>query len=227
LPILRSPSALLATAALAIGALIALMPRIQPHVEAFRAWVETLGLWGPLVFIAGYALAIVALIPGSLLTLSAGAIFGLGPGTLYVFTGASLGACAAFLIARHLARGAVERRLAGNRRFAAIDRAIARQGRKIAFLLRLSPVFPFTLLNYALGLTRVRLRDYALACTGILPGTSAYVYLGSLAVLESDAGSHWLQRALYVLGLGATVAVIVVITRTARRALAQATRDDV
>ena len=183
----------------------------------------TLGFWGPLVFIVGYATAVVAFVPGSILTLGAGAIFGLGPGTLYVFAAASIGACSAFLISRYLARKPIERKLEGNQKFDAIDRAIAGEGLKITFLLRLSPVFPFTFLNYALGLTRVRFVDYAIACLGMLPGTMAYVYLGSLAALGTDGGGSRIQQALYVVGLIATFAVTIVITRAARRALAQAT----
>jgi uncharacterized membrane protein YdjX (TVP38/TMEM64 family) len=123
----------------------------------------------------------VAFVPASLLTLAAGAIFGIPAGTLYVFVAATVGSCLAFLVSRYLARVAVERRIEGNPKFAAIDRAVGRQGRRIVFLLRLSPVFPFNLLNYALGLTRVRFVDYAVAAVGMLPGTLLYVYLGKVA----------------------------------------------
>src|SRR6185503_6399832 len=136
--------------------------------------------------------------------------------------GATLGACAAFLVARYLARGAVERRLVDYPRFAAIDRAVAREGRKIVFLLRLSPIFPFSLLNYALGLTRVRFADYAVASLGMLPGTLLYVYygkvLGDVAQVAAGAelGNQAPRDAAYwtVLGLGllATVAVTFVVT---------------
>ena len=194
--------------------------------EAARR-IEGLGAWAPLVFVLAYALAAVALLPGSVLTLAGGAIFGLWRGVLYVFAGATLGACAAFLVARYLARAAVERRLARHPRFAAVDRAVAREGRKIVFLLRLSPVFPFNLLNYALGLTRVSFTDYAIASLGMLPGTILYVYygkvLGDVARVAAGAGSrrdagYWTVLAL---GLLATVAVTFVVTRTARRALTE------
>src|SRR5512134_2247807 len=169
-PARRSPLRLLLLVVLLAGLVLAgreaagLLPR-------FAAWVESLGVWGPVVFVLGYIVATVAFVPGSLLTLGAGAIFGLVQGTALVLAGATLGASAAFLVSRYLARDAVERRLAGNARFAAIDRAVGAQGRKIVLLLRLSPVFPFNLLNYALGLTRVSLADYALAAFGMLPGT--------------------------------------------------------
>lgn len=205
--------------------------QIGRGIPRFATWVESLGVWGPLVFIAGYAIATVALVPGSLLTLAAGAIFGLGWGTLYVFVGATLGACLAFLVARHLARGAVERRLRGDARFAAVDAAVGREGLKIVTLLRLAPIFPFNLLNYGLGLTKVRFRDYALACFGMLPATFLYVYygraLGSLAAvaggveLEKGTG-YWLTFAL---GLAAAAAVTVYVTRLARRALAEVVGD--
>ncbi len=118
------------------------------YLPQFAEWVDGLGFWGPLVFIVGYAIATVAFVPGSLLTLAAGAIFGLVQGTAYVFVAATLGSTAAFLVSRYLARAPIERRLADNARFSAIDRAVAREGRKIVLLLRLSPVFPFVLLNY-------------------------------------------------------------------------------
>lgn len=199
------------------------------YVPKFAAWVDGLGIWGPLVFMAGYAAATVAFVPASALTLAAGAIFGLVAGVVYVFIAASIGACLAFMVSRNFARAAVEKRVAGDRRFAAIDRAVGAQGRKIVFLLRLSPVFPFNLLNYALGLTKVSFFDYALACTGMLPGTILYVYLGfvggGLAAVAADSsaatgsGTYIVQ----VLGLIATVVVTVMVTRTARKALQEAT----
>ena len=196
------------------------------QVPRFAAWVDGLGVWGALVFVVGYAVAAVALVPGSLLTLAAGAIFGLARGTVLVLAGATLGASAAFLIARYLARGPVERRLAANPRFATLDRAVGREGRKIVFLLRLSPVVPFNLLNYALGLTRVRFVDYLVACLGMLPGTFLYVYYGKLlGTVAAAAGGAEVERGVEYwlflgLGVAATVAVTAVITRRARQALA-------
>ncbi len=227
-PARRLPLAKLALGLAALAGLLWLGRSLGAELPRFAAWVEGLGALGPLVFVLGYALAVVAFAPGSVLTLAAGAIFGLAKGTLYVFVAATLGASAAFLVARHLARGAVERRLAGNARFAAIDRAVGEQGRKIVFLLRLSPVFPFNLLNYALGLTRVRFADYFVACAGMLPGTLLYVYYGKLAGdVAQLAGGAGAQRgagdwAVLLLGLAATVAVTTVVTRAARAALREA-----
>lgn len=198
-------------------------------VLGFAEWVEGLGAIGPLVFIAGYAAATVAFVPGSILTLAAGAIFGLGAGALWVFLGALLGSTAAFLVSRHGARSFVEQRLEGDARFAAIDRAIAREGRRIVFLLRLSPAFPYNLLNYALGLTSIGLRDYIIAAVGMVPATILYVYYGTIAgeVAAVASGAGVQRDAAYYatlgIGLVATVVVTALVTRTARRALNQAT----
>ncbi len=200
------------------------------YVPRFAQWVEGLGVWGPIVFILGYAVAAVAFIPGSLLTLASGAIFGLAKGTVYTFIGATLGASAAFLVARYGARGAIERRIAGNPKFAAIDKAVGREGFKIVALLRLSPVFPFNLLNYALGLTKVSFWQYAAASIAMLPGTLLYVYYGkaagSLAALAGGAGGAETEKGAgswVVLGLGlvATIVVTTFVTRLAGKALRQ------
>jgi uncharacterized membrane protein YdjX (TVP38/TMEM64 family) len=235
---MRAGSAVIPTTSVAIRLLLGLAllvalvvagRRAAALIPAFSAWVDGLGIWGPVAFVAGYVLATVALVPGSLLTLAAGALFGLAKGTLLVLVAATLGASLAFLVARHLARGFVERRLAGNQRFAAIDRAVGVEGRKIVLLLRLSPLFPFNLLNYALGLTQVRFRDYLVASVGMLPGTLLYVYYGKVAgdvarlagggAVHRDAGYY----AMLGLGLAATVVVTTVVTRSARRALREAT----
>lgn len=195
-------------------------------IPRFAAWVQSLGFWGPLVFVLGYAAATVAFLPGSLLTLAAGAIFGLAEGTLYAFLGATLGATCSFLVARYLARNAVERRLAKHPRFAAIDRAVAGAGFKIVALLRLSPVFPFNLLNYALGLTRVRFLHYLAASVAMLPGTLLYVYYGKAAgnlaaALGGGAATHKGPEGWIALGVGlaATVVVTTFIARLAGKAL--------
>lgn len=191
--------------------------------------LQALGVWAAAAFIAIYAVATVAFVPGSLLTLAGGALFGLGRGTLYVLMGATLGAGAAFLIARHAARGFVERRLARDARLEAIDRAIAREGRKIVLLLRLSPVFPFVALNYSLGLTRIRFLDYLLASAiGMVPGTLLYVYSGKVAGEVALAAGGVAQRgvAYYVflaVGLLATIVATAFVTRLARKALREAT----
>jgi uncharacterized membrane protein YdjX (TVP38/TMEM64 family) len=198
--------------------------------ELFRdalAWISGLGPLGPIMFIGLYIVACVLLLPGAILTLGAGAIFGFVQGAVAASVGATLGATCAFLIGRYLARDWVARRVAGNPRFAAMDEAVAREGWKIVLLTRLSPVFPFNVLNYAFGLTRVGLRDYFLASwLGMIPGMFMYVYLGSLAGLGAGNRQRGLgEWSLYGLGLVATVAVTVFITRLAREALAKKIRE--
>lgn len=215
-------------AGLAIGALVWLARVAGDQLPVFAAWVEGLGFWGPAAFMLVYAAGVALWIPGSLLTLAAGAIFDLLPGTVYVFVAATSGSCVAFLVARYVARGAVERRLARSERFEAIDRAIGSQGFKIVFLLRLSPAFPFTPLNYLLGLSCVRFRDYLLASFGMLPATVLYVYYGKIAGdVAQLAGGAAPERglagwALLALGLAATCAVTLIVTRAARTALKDA-----
>ncbi len=190
-------------------------------------WIDGLGFAGGLAFMAIYIVATVAFLPGSILTLGAGVIFGIAMGSVYVFVGATLGAIAAFLVGRYLARGWVSQKIAGNQSFNAIDQAVAEEGFKIVLLTRLSPVFPFNLLNYAFGITGVRLKDYALGSIGMIPGTIMYVYIGSLAGdlarigSESQAANPAAQWTIRILGLIATVAVTVYVTRVARQALAQ------
>lgn len=227
----RLPVAKISIGLAALLALIWLGREAGGYVPRFAEWVEGLGAWGSAVFVVGYAVAVVAFVPGSLLTLAAGAIFGLLEGTALVLAGATLGSTAAFLLSRTAARDAVARGVEGDRRFAAIDRAIERQGRRIVFLLRLSPIFPFNLLNYALGLTRVRLADYVVASIGMLPGTLLYVYSGKVAgELASLAGDPAVSRgpgyyAVVGLGFAATAIVTVLVTRAARRALKEATGE--
>jgi uncharacterized membrane protein YdjX (TVP38/TMEM64 family) len=196
-------------------------------VPGFVNWVQGLGWWGPAMFIVGYTVATVALVPGTVLTLAAGAIFGIGWGFLWVLTGATLGAISAFLVSRYLARGLVERHLL-DERFRALDAAIGEEGFKIVALLRLSPVFPFNVLNYGLGLTRVRFRDYALACVAMAPGTLLYVYYGRVAGDLAGAAAGTAQRGIEYwlflgLGLAATVVVTMFVTRVARRTLREST----
>jgi uncharacterized membrane protein YdjX (TVP38/TMEM64 family) len=213
---------LYATAGIAI-LLAAKYFHVQDLLKATLDWIGKLGPWGPVIFVGIYIVATVFFIPGSVLTVGVGAAFGVVLGSVCVSISATLGATAAFLVRRYLARDAVARKVERNERFAAIDRAVAEEGWKIVFLTRLSPVFPFTLLNYAFGLTRVRLSHYALASwIGMMPGTVMYVYLGSLV----NVGTGHRQRtvgewALYGVGLLATIAVTVLVTRLARKALAK------
>ncbi len=196
-------------------------------LEAFNERVVGLGVAGMVLFALLYAAATVLMVPGSLLTLASGAAFGLLPGFVTVLCGATLGAAAAFLVSRHLARKRVELWIQRKPSFVAVDRAVAREGWKIVFLTRLSPVFPFNFQNYAYGLTSISFGQYVVASwIGMIPGTFLYVYLGTLgrSGLEaaSGGGVETVRLALQGVGLLATVAVTILITRTAKRALREA-----
>ena len=229
----KSPALKLLAVLVALAALFLVGRQAAGYLSAVIEWTRGFGAWSAAVFVAIYSVAVVAFVPGSILTLAGGILFGVALGSVVVFTGASLGATLAFLVSRYLARARVSEMIAGDTRFAAIDEAIGRNGLKIAFLLRLSPAVPFILLNYALGLTRVRLRDYVLALLGMIPGTVLYVYggaaIGSVAALAGgeSAPKTPAHYALFGVGLLATLVVTVVITRTARRALAEATAEKV
>ncbi len=214
--------ALLAVASLLI---ITYFLDIQELFQVALAWISDLGPWGPVFFIVLYILATVLFLPGLIPTMAAGLLFGVLQGTLLVSISSISGATLAFLIGRYIARDWVAGKIQGNSKFEAIDVAVAQEGWKIVGLTRLSPVFPFNLLNYAFGLTQVSLKDYFLASwIGMLPGTVMYVYIGSLAGDLATLGSGERSRtpaewALYVVGLVATVVLTLYITRIAQRAL--------
>jgi uncharacterized membrane protein YdjX (TVP38/TMEM64 family) len=200
---------------------------VQDLLQNALEWIRGLGPIGALIFLGMYVLATVLFLPGSILTLGAGVVFGIVKGSIIVSISSTFGAVCAFLVGRYLARRWVETRIVRNPKFRAIDEAVAREGWKIVGLTRLSPLFPFNLLNYAYGITKVSLRDYFFASwIAMLPGTIMYVYIGYLAgdVATVGAGggpattAQWILR---VVGLAATVAVTVYVTRIARRALAE------
>jgi len=192
-------------------------------------WISGMGVWGPLIFMIIYVLACVFFLPGSILTLGAGVIFGVIEGTVIVSLSSTLGATAAFIVGRYFARDWVAKKIEGNPGFKTIDDAVAKEGWKIVGLTRLSPVFPFNLLNYAYGLTKVSLRDFFLASwIGMLPGTVMYVYIGSLVGDLARLGTGGRTRttaewALYVVGFMATAMVTIYVTRIARSALNKTT----
>lgn len=196
------------------------------------AWIDGLGTVGAIAFILLYIVATVAFLPGSIVTLGAGVVFGVVAGSIYVFIGATLGATLAFLIGRYVARGWVTKKIEGNTQFQAVDKAVGREGLKIVLLTRLSPVFPFNLLNYAFGITGVSLRDYVLGSVGMIPGTIMYVYLGSLAgnlatIGAGEAPSNpTITWTIRILGFLATVAVTLYVTRIARKALQESINPD-
>lgn len=212
-------------AVVGLAVLVLVGREVPGQLPRFTAWVAALGPWGPLVFIAGYSIAPVVFAPAFLLTIAAGAIFGFVKGVIYVMVGATAGATLAFLTGRYLARQFVEQLLTREPRLRLIDRAVERHGFKLVALLRMSPAVPFVLLNYALGLSRVRLLDYVAASIGMLPVVAMYVYTGKVAgdLATLAAGAAPARGASYyvliALGLVSTVAVSVVITRIARQAI--------
>lgn len=200
---------------------------LREVLESFLDWIGAHKGLGSGAFVLLYIVATVLALPGSILTLGGGAIFGLGLGFVLVSAGSTLGATAAFLVGRYLAREWVAKRVRNSARFKAVDDAVAQEGWKIVFLTRLSPIIPFNLQNYAYGLTKVDVWHYMLASwVGMMPGTLMYVYLGSAVgslaqVLAGERQRSPLEYVLFGLGLIATVVVTVYVTRLARRRLRQ------
>ena len=184
-------------------------------------WIESLGIIGMSLFVLVYILACIFLIPGSPLTVGAGAVFGFWTGLILVSVGSTLGAVAAFLISRYLARGFIEKKIDKSHKFSAMDMAIKREGWKIIFLARLSPIIPFFLLNYALGLTKIRLRTYIISSwAGMIPGTVLYTYIGSLGKTILTTENSLADWVILGAGLIATVSVTLIISKIAKRSLA-------
>ena len=202
---------------------------VRQWFTQIEGYVQSLGSVGPLVVILAYIICTVFFIPGSAITIGSGTLFGLKTGFLVVVIGANLGALCSFLLARTFLREKVARWTDGNPKFRSLDQAIGKQGFKMVLLTRLSPIFPFVLLNYFLGLTAVRTRAYVLAnLLGMLPATFLFVYIGAAArdaiagQMETSASVY--QQILKYVGLLATVAVVVMVTRIARKALREAER---
>lgn len=209
----------------------AIFSQLQDQLSNALQWIDNLGSIKYVVFLVGYVIVTVAFLPASVVTLGAGAIFGVVTGSILVFVGAMIGATAAFLIGRFLARDWIAKKVEGNRFFNSLDNSIAEEGLKLIFLIRLSPAFPFNLLNYALGLTKVSLKDYVLGTTGIIPGTIMYVYLGSLvgdvAMIGQETAETspqevivgWIIRILIFVTI---VAISLYIAKIAKKALNEA-----
>jgi uncharacterized membrane protein YdjX (TVP38/TMEM64 family) len=191
---------------------VALLYREQLDPAAIQAWVDSAGPAGPLAFILVYALAAVLFLPGSVLTLAGGALFGPWWGTLFNLTGATLGAALAFLVSRYLAADWVRRRVGGpgNRLIAnRLIEGVEAEGWRFVAFTRLVPLFPFNLLNYALGLTRIPFLHYVLATAVCMaPAALAFTWLG-FAGREAVAGGEGLiQTGLIALALVAAVAFL-------------------
>ena len=208
---------------------------------AFRQWhgavvlrdtllqLQDMGTAGALLFLGVYALSVVLLIPGSLLSVGAGAVYGLGWGSLLVTLGALLGSAIAFCVARYAARDLVRRKLRQHPKLATLDQALQGGGLRLVFLLRLHPLLPYNLLNYALGASAVHARDYLLGGLGIIPGVLLFVGLGSLAgrmilhpELPEDAHTAWLRTSAEVAAVLLGLAVSVWLAQVTRKALQRA-----
>ncbi len=196
-------------------------------LDHFLEQVRTLGFWGALLYFLVYVAGTVLFVPGTALTLGSGLLFGVLWGTILVSLASVSGATLAFMIARSFGREWTLKRIEGYPKFKIIDRAIGENGFKLVLLMRLQPVFlPFAILNYALGLTRVRLRDYVLASwIGMLPATTLYVYIGTSLKSISDlvqgkapAANHW-QQLLFWGGLVLSAVLVSIFTRIAKQAL--------
>lgn len=213
--------------AIVIAAILLVQSQVT-RVPAVLGWVQAQGVLAPVAYGALYAIAVPLLVPGSLLTLTAGALFGLWPGVLVVFSGALVGSSLAFFSGRYVARPWVARWAERHPRFGAIDRAVQAEGARIVFLLRLTPLVPFTILNYLLGLTRLRWRDLLIASPGMLPGTFLYVYyghvIGDATAVAAGARPPRTAGQYVLLALGLIAAALVAwrVSRVARRALAEA-----
>ena len=207
---------------------LAFLMRILPMERALgllRNGIEGLGMGGPLALGALYVLATLLFIPGSLLTLASGALYGLALGTVVVSLSSTAGAALAFLIARYVARERVRQLIERSPGLAAVDEAIGQQGWKIVALLRLSPAVPFNLQNYLYGVTAIRFWPCVLVSWAtMLPGTFMYVYIGSLGhsftAGEQTSPAEWALRGA---GLLATAIVTIFIARLARHAIRQRT----
>lgn len=190
----------------------AIFGQLQQILISFVEWIDSLGPVAPIIFVLAYIGITVAFLPASIVTLGAGFVFGVVQGSILVFVGAMLGATAAFLVGRFVARDWIAKKVEGKKFFNALDDAIGEEGLKLVFLIRLSPAFPFNLLNYALGLTKVSIKDYVLGTTGIIPGTIMYVYLGSLvsdaAMLGAEGGAKSQQEII----IGWVIRILIFVT---------------
>lgn len=208
----------------AVVFLMRMLP-MEHALGVLRNGIDSLGIWGPLALGGLYILATLLFIPGWLLTLAAGALYGLALGTVIVSASSTIGAALAFLVARYFARGHVRHLLGKSPKLLAVDEAIGQQGWKIVALLRLSPAVPFNLQNYLYGVTAIRFWPCVLVSwIFMLPGTFMYVYMGSLGhAFAAGRDISLAEWALRGVGLLATVGVTVYIARLARNAIQQHT----
>ncbi len=192
----------------------------SPYLPEFSAWVHTLGVWAPLAFVATYIVVVVVMLPAFLLTMAGGAVFGVVKGSALVLLGATIGGSIAFVLGRTVLREHVARRVAKHPTLATIDRVIGQDGLRLMFLLRLSSSIPFVLSNYALGVTRVRLRDFVVAMIGMVPTTVSYTAFGQAGATSGAEAT--LPAPVLIGGIAATAALAILLTRIAQKAIREA-----
>lgn len=205
--------------------------KIQDQLQASLLWIKSLGMVAPIAYIALFSLATVLIFPCSILTMGSGLVFGIGWGVFYSYLAAVIGSTLAFWVGRYLARDWVNRQLGQYPRLQSIYGAVAREGYRLVLLSRLSPAFPFVLLNYTFGITPISLRDYLTGSIGLLPGTIIYVYaglvMGNIALLNSGKSEinpelYPLKVVILVIGIAIGLGITVYINRIAQKALSEA-----
>lgn len=202
---------------LAIGIAIAVIYRDQFDVQALQSWVDNAGVIAPIVFIMVYIVATIFFLPGSVLTLAGGALFGPIFGTFYNLTGATIGASLAFLISRYISSGFIEKKTGG--KIKQLVNGVEKEGWRFVAFVRLVPLFPFNVLNYALGLTKIPFMHYLIATyIFMLPGAFAYTYLGYVGREAAGGGDGLIQKILIALALLAVVAFLPRLIKSIRSA---------
>lgn len=195
---------------------------LTPFLPELTRIVGSTGAWAPMVFIAVYVAVVVLMFPAFMVIIVGGAVFGFAKGAALSMTGAIIGGTIAFLIARHFARGLVLRRIATHPALQSIDRIVGDSGMKIVFLLRLSQAVPYVLSNYALGVTRVRLRDFVVGTIGLVPTVLTFSAYGSALNAFGANGTPTTTPWLVGLSIVGTVMLALVLGRIAKRALREA-----
>jgi uncharacterized membrane protein YdjX (TVP38/TMEM64 family) len=194
---------------------------LAPWLPQFAGTMHGVGAWAPALFVIAYVIATLFMLPAFLLIIVGGAVFGMVEGTVLSMVGALLGGTCAFLVARYFARDLVARRVAAHPALAAIDRTIGEDGMKLVFLVRLASVVPFVLTNYALGVTRVRFRDFVIGSAGLVPTVLTYAAYGSASQALTVNGKPAVPPFVIVLGVSAAVVLGIWLSRIARRAIAE------
>ena len=192
----------------------------SPYMPVFTEWVNSLGVWAPVVYVGGYVVATVCMMPAFLLTIAGGAVFGLVKGSILVFIGSTVGAAIAFTLGRTVLRGWVSAQIAKNQTLMIVDRVVGEEGLKLMVLLRLSGIAPFVLTNYAMGVTSVRLSHFLLAMFGMIPTIATYAAVGQAGAQTPGKGS--IPSWMLWMGVTAAIVLAVTVTRVVQKALREA-----